>query len=437
MTQGITSSAPARSSASPIGAPAAPLMSLPSQVDAVRTHFVLIAKIAGVAFALRCIVAVLAFWNRNPAKILWPRGIEMLGVAKSLASGNGFSSPFSIPTGPTAFVPPVYPAILSIIVRVFGDQTTASAWAILMLQCLVSALTVAPLFALALESFGLGEAKSASWIWAFFPYAIILPTNIVWESSLSAFVVAVGAWLLVCAWRRGGVSRWIGAAVWWAAGCLLNAALLLLLPAAAFFAFVRRKISWQTLALCAVVFAAILAPWSIRNYLVMGRAVPLRDNFALEMWIGNHSGTEFRFTPEIHPAFNMADLHHYQQVGELAYMDEKGAEARAFIRANPGQFAVNSLERIARFWLVGRNGLIYFVVPLVLFGLAALWLALRHQNSAAPVFALILVVYPLPYYITHPDMRYQHPIQTLLAVLAGYAISCLSKLSVVADRRSV
>lgn len=425
MTQGTISSAPARSSASSTTAQAdtARRASPSPQPYSFRDYLPPVAKIFGVALALRCLVALLAYSNRDIAAILWPRGIEMLGVAKSLATGNGFSSPFSLATGPTAFVPPLYPSILSGILRIFGDHTNASAWAILLLQCFVSALTVAPVFALALENFGHREAKVAAWIWALFPYAIILPTNIIWESSLSAFVVALGAWLLVRAWRSPSTSRWIYAALWWAAGCLLNASLLLILPAAAFYSFLRKKISFATLAGSAAAFIAILVPWSIRNYLVMGRAVPLRDNFALEMWIGNHSGTEFRFTPEIHPAFNAADLRHYQQVGELAYMDEKGAEARAFIRANPGRFAVNTLERIARFWLIGRNGVIYLVAPLAILGIAGLFLAFRSAVPAAPLLALILIVYPLPYYITHPDMRYQHPIQPILAVLAAYLLA--------------
>ncbi|HET9400805.1 MAG TPA: glycosyltransferase family 39 protein, partial [Candidatus Acidoferrales bacterium] len=384
MTQGTISSAPIRLSGSLSAAPAEPVRrASPSPLpDSLRSYIPFIGKIFAVAMALRCLVALLAYWNRNIAGILWPRGIEMLGVAKSLATGNGFSSPFPIPTGPTAFVPPIYPSILSVILRIFGDHTNASAWAILLLQCFVSALTVAPIFALALDSFGRREAKAAAWLWALFPYAIILPTNIIWESSLSAFVVAVGAWLLLRAWRSRGTSRWLYATIWWAAGCLLNAALLLLLPAAAFYSFLRKKIPFATLAACAAAFIAVLAPWSIRNYLVMGRAVPLRDNFALEMWIGNHSGTAFRFTPEIHPAFNAADLRHYQQIGELAYMDEKGAEARAFIRANPGQFAVNTLERIARFWLIGRNGLIYLVAPLAILGIVGLCVALRRAVPA-------------------------------------------------------
>jgi 4-amino-4-deoxy-L-arabinose transferase-like glycosyltransferase len=371
---------------------------------------------------LRTLVAVFAYWNRDIASILWPRGIEMLGVAKSLSTGAGFSSPFGILTGPTAFVTPVYPAILSVILRVFGQQTNASAWAILLLQCLISALTVIPIFAVALEVFDLRVAKSAVWIWALFPYAVILPTNIIWESTFSAFALAVGVYLQLHAVNSRHASRWIISAIWWAGACLLNAAFLLMFPALLLFAIFRRQLDFRALAISAAAFAIVLVPWSIRNYRVMGRLIPLRDNFPLELWIGNHSGTEFRFTPEIHPAFNTADLQHYQQVGELVYMDEKGARAKSFIRDHPAQFLSNTLKRIGRFWFIGLNGLIYLVAPLAAFGIAGLAIALRRKVPAAGMFGIILLVYPLPYYLTHPDMRYQHPIQPLLAVLAAVAV---------------
>ena len=385
-----------------------------------RIHTRFLARTTSVAMSLRALVAVFAYWNRDIASILWPRGIEMLGVAKSLSTGAGFSSPFGLYTGPTAFVTPVYPGILSLILRIFGQQTNASAWAILLLQCVVSALTVIPIFAIALQVFDLRVARGAAWIWALFPYAVILPTNIIWESSFSAFALAIGVYLQLRALHSAQATRWIIVAVWWAGACLLNAAFLLMFPVLLLLAILRSQVNFRAAAISALAFIIVLVPWSVRNYRVMGRVIPLRDNFPLELWIGNHSGTEFRFTPEIHPAFNSADLQHYQQVGELAYMDEKDAAAKAFIRDHPGQFFINTCKRIARFWFIGINGLIYLVAPLAAFGIAGLAIAFRRKVPAAGLFGIILLVYPLPYYLTHPDMRYQHPIQPLLAVLAAY-----------------
>jgi hypothetical protein len=43
------------------------------------------------------------------------------------------------------------------------------------------------------------------------------------------------------------------------------------------------------------------------------------------------------------------------------------------------------------------------------------------------MIALILLpiaIYPLPFYVTHPNARYQFVIDPLLAILAGYACEC-------------
>ena len=48
-------------------------------------------------------------------------GYEMVAVARNLAATGQFANPFQIfPTGPTAIVPPLYPAFLAVLVRIYG-----------------------------------------------------------------------------------------------------------------------------------------------------------------------------------------------------------------------------------------------------------------------------------------------------------------------------
>jgi hypothetical protein len=47
-------------------------------------------------------------------------GAEMGWVARSIASGHGFSSPFFPSTGPTALMPPLFPYLLACVFRVCG-----------------------------------------------------------------------------------------------------------------------------------------------------------------------------------------------------------------------------------------------------------------------------------------------------------------------------
>src|ERR1700680_1901730 len=76
-------------------------------------------------------------------------GYEVGKVARSLALGQGFSSPLYGPTGPTAWIAPIYAAILAGMFRLFGVFTAASAIAILVVNSLLSVLTCLPVYAIA------------------------------------------------------------------------------------------------------------------------------------------------------------------------------------------------------------------------------------------------------------------------------------------------
>jgi 4-amino-4-deoxy-L-arabinose transferase-like glycosyltransferase len=376
--------------------------------------------IAAFAFALRLIVALLAYARTDIVSILWPRGVEALGIANSLLSGAGFSSPFALPTGPTAFLAPGYPVILAGIERLFGRATGASAWAILTMQCLFSAITCVAIYAFARRLLNQKIAYRAAWIWALFPYAVILPTNIIWESSVSALLLVSGLLLFSKAREASSSLTWASVGCYWAIACLVNASLLLLLPVLLVLDSLRNRTCWRNSTFCAVTFVVCLLPWSIRNYTTFHRLFPLRDNLGLELWIGNHQGATTRFTPEIHPAFSSMELQHYRTVGEISYMAEKRHLALQFIKQRPLLFLKNSAQRFLTYWFVNWHALWYFIPLITLLAFAGLALMLVRSFPSASIFWIPVAVYPLPYYITHADLRYQHPLQPLLVILCAY-----------------
>ena len=68
-------------------------------------------------------------------------GWEMGSIGASLASGHGFSNPFGAVTGPTAWEPPLYPYVIAGVFQVFGIYSRASAFVLLALNSVFSALT--------------------------------------------------------------------------------------------------------------------------------------------------------------------------------------------------------------------------------------------------------------------------------------------------------
>ena len=67
-----------------------------------------------IAFLLRLAVITVGHTYRiTPRRDHFQFGWEMGRLARSIAEGQGFSSPTDLPTGPSAWAPPLYPYILA------------------------------------------------------------------------------------------------------------------------------------------------------------------------------------------------------------------------------------------------------------------------------------------------------------------------------------
>ena len=185
-----------------------------------------------------------------------------------------------------------------------------------------------------------------------------------------------------------------------------------------------------------VVFCVAFAPWPIRNARVFHAFIPLRTTVGFELWMGNRPGATGYLDESVFPNFNKQELSDYRRLGEVAYCGHKSALAKAYITTHPGTFARMSLLRTIRFWsgTGTQNGSALFAAHALLttvFGFAGLWLLFRSGRRAETVlFALPLLLFPLPYMITHAEFRYRIVIDPLLAVLAAYAlVACYRRMA--------
>src|ERR1700754_4627411 len=107
-----------------------------------------------VAFAVRVLYLTLAHTYRfRPYDDHMLFGEEMGRIARALATGFGFSDPFRGHTGPTAWVGTLFPLLLSSIFKLFGVFSSLSAWAVLTLNSLFSALTALTVWEIAARCF--------------------------------------------------------------------------------------------------------------------------------------------------------------------------------------------------------------------------------------------------------------------------------------------
>ena len=407
---------------------------------------------------------ILPRWREYP-------GWEAYWIAQSLVAGKGYSFPsghewlrefidsnpnLHIIDGvfhPTAWADPVYTFCLAGLIRLFGEyHQLAAAVFNLVLMLAVLGLTYrlcerlisAPAGVVAVLALASGR---------FIPEAAQTMTN----AMLAAALVVLSALMLVRFLEEPGNHR-AGAL-----GLVLGLTTLgcptaqLFLPAAAAAVAVR---GWKNLrpalshAIWMLVAAAVLVtPWTVRNYLVFGKFIPVRTGFGQIAFIGvvASGGTVApeRLRSHVKPSWTaetprdavrriirppyveQAALENFQ----LEYAKELlGAEyfpmneaqrdswflreAKAFLLANPGfsaKLAIANLEAFVRI-NAGPFGVLVCL-------LAALGGALGIRKPAVRILALWVGTFVGPFLMAICYYgRYRAPVEPLLVVLAVFAV---------------
>ncbi|HKO05051.1 MAG TPA: glycosyltransferase family 39 protein [Candidatus Acidoferrales bacterium] len=392
------------------------------------------------ALALR--LAVVAFVypeHLNPDRNYWRFAGETGRIAQSLVEGRGYGNPLFGITGPTAWMPPVYPLLVAGAFKLFGVYTKASALMLLSLNCLFSALTCLPVFFLARIGFGERAGVWAGWAWAFFPYAVYFSADFLWPTTLCTLLLTV---LLVFALRletARGLRPDFCFGLLAGLAALTDPIVISVLPFVAAWVYVRRRrqgLPWRGAATAmALGFVLMVTPWFVRNYRTFHAFIPFRDIFGLELHIGNH-GDSSHFAPgRDHPSTNEAEMRAYTEMGEQAYMASKLRQAAGYIASHPGWFVGVTLRRIlymwTSFWSLDPQYLaqepfdlpnFFLTTVLDLVALAGLYRAFRAGSSLAIPLALVLLFFPMVYYVTHWEDYYRRPIDPVFVVLASYEV---------------
>jgi 4-amino-4-deoxy-L-arabinose transferase-like glycosyltransferase len=400
--------------------------------------------IIGVSFLARLAFAIDQA-RRMPANLagLVPFLNEAGNIAFSLAKGHGFSSPWWQETGPTAWLTPVYPWIVSIVYRMFGIHTPHAFYAAVLLNIIFSAATCVPIYFIGRRAAGLGVASGAAWLWAIFPNAILIPYEWIWDTSLSALLMATILWATFELAESARWRDWILYGALWGLALMTNPALGSMLPVLLGWAAYRgvrdHRLQLTRPALALGIAIVCCVPWTVRNYIAFHKLVPLRSNFALELWVGNNDSYDegSRAVPPIDPA--RQELREYVRVGETAFMAVKWRTATLFIRTHPRLEAKLWGRRFVAMWIGAENPVQGFqdaetrLVRIVLISnslaamgtLVGIVVLISRRSIYAFPLAAAPVVYPLVYYATHASLRYRHPIDPVLLVLLATGMTGL------------
>jgi Dolichyl-phosphate-mannose-protein mannosyltransferase len=343
-------------------------------------------------------------------------------IAWALVSGHGYSSPWpNTPLLPTAQQPPGYPLLLAAIFGVFGAYSLSSLWIAVSLNAVFAALTAIAILRIGVTTFGSPAGVLSAWIWACWLYEAAVSIRL-WESALSTLWLTISLLFLPAVAASTRASRWVVFGLLAGVAGLTNTTLLAVFPFFWLWLWIRGRAQGRSchrrLLASVGMCVLVVTPWTIRNYVVFHRLMPMRDNFGLEFWVGNHEVTD-------HSQFPLSNPAEYNQLGELQYMATKRQVAFAFVRQHPREFWRLSVRRVGLFWSEPEGSAWPWISLLAWLGVL---LAVRRKGIEAVPYLVVLLIFPLVYYVTHTFPTYRHPIEPVMLLMAAYAAASVAKI---------
>ena len=360
-------------------------------------------------------------------------------IAYSLATGNGFSSPFRWRTGPTAWTTPVYPLLLASLIEIFHPFSFQTFVAAVMLNIVFSAFTCVPIFYAGKWVAGTAVGAGAALLWAVFPNAVVIPFQWIWDTSLSGLLAAALVWATLAFAGSRRLRDWCLYGALWGLALMTNATLLAGLPfMLGWMAYRTRKLSDRWLigpALAASLIVLACIPWTVRNYAAFHAFVPFRSVLGLQLWLGNNDQYRDQFPGWMHPVDNPGEFAKYKRLGEIAYMREKREAAIEWIMDCPRREAELFKARFIATWLGTphpvkdflRTDSFWIRVAFIANFLAAVGafiglVALLGNRAYRPYFvpiASLPILFPVAFYMSQALFRYRYPIDPIVMLLAG------------------
>jgi 4-amino-4-deoxy-L-arabinose transferase-like glycosyltransferase len=357
-------------------------------------------------------------------------------LSHSLLDGRGYSFtknwyPFTPPNTPTAHWSFLYPLYLAGVYAVTGYHPLAAR----LVQGVVGGALNCYLVYLigrrvANEVTGLVGAALAAVYGYFIYYNVALMTE-----TFSIVLVLLTLYLSLEIKENPTFLRWLGLGFSLGVAALLRQTVLLFAPFLLFWLFWELKnagIRWWYIAAPIVVIILMIAPWTIRNYLVYHEFLLLNSNAGYAFFASNNPnlGTDWRNDVVVVPVPQ-----------ELAGQNEAVLDraltrkATQFILADPVRYLRLTLDKTLeyfRFWpssdssrISNLNRVLSFglYLPFMLLGLS---LSFSHWRNFLTLY-LFIVIHTAIHLLSWPSPRYRLPVDAVLMVFAGLSLIELAK----------
>jgi 4-amino-4-deoxy-L-arabinose transferase-like glycosyltransferase len=326
------------------------------------------------------------------------------------------------------FHPPVYVYFLGA-----AFAASSSLVAVQYLQCAIAALLVPAMGLAGRTGFGERAGLAAAGIAACYPELVWFAAHF-WAETLFTVLLWWAIERLAASDTRGSAAAALGAGALFGLAILTRETVLYFVPLAALWLAWRRPGGPRRALLLVAAALAVVAPWTVRNYLVFDAFVPVSTAGALNLWQGNTRLSRQEVYEE-----------HWRVHGRIAqYQHARARAIEAILERQPLWIFEKLRSELPEFWAVHAQPIVHlergaygavrrplalaavvlvlapYVAVLVLFVIG-----LEHlpQGRVPQLVLAFLLFYVLLHVAAHGYPRYRLPAMPALFLVAGHALA--------------
>jgi hypothetical protein len=350
-------------------------------------------------------------------------------IAVNVVSGNGFV----LNSGePDSIRGPGYPLFLAAIYKTIGRSYPA----VRLIQSVLDGVTVVLVVHLTWILWGNWKrAIAAGSILSLYPFSVYF-SNLVAVETLFCLIFFMSVFFFIKGCRKENLGMFVVSGMLLAYSVLIRSTSLLFPLAMGIWLFVFKGFSKKNMvgyACLLVAFAAVLLPWSIRNYCVFNEFIATTTNGGINFYLGSslkylrpreEGMQQVKIEDELR---KMADMGIRSPQKRDLYFRNLGWQnyKNAWLH-NPLDVAKLVFYKAIRFWYAtdtGRQEKIVFVIHIAfllvsIFGISS---AIKRKQCPAETWLLVMSVfyYWLIFTVMFPLARYTMPIIPMLAILTS------------------
>lgn len=378
---------------------------------------------------------------------------EYLDIAQNIVAGKGFSIDGIHPTARRA---PGYPFFLAILIFIFG----ANPQMLYIFQAIVNIATILLTY-FTLKKLNISPLIRLLIVILFTISTTFIYINVLYAEIVTMFFVAL---LLFIAMPSDFQSRpWLKSII---LGILLGV-LIYLRPTflyMPFFLFIGalliklfcRAFIVRNYLMVSVVALLTIVPWSLRNYAVFHKFIPLVSAGGSELW-----GANFEITQRA-VWYSVSDIAKYEAQRTASFVRQNKLitqyrtqynlespeslnrfllqQGKAVVLAHPFRYALLCFNRLMIFWfsppigsatLKSISPILFIIILLVKYSLTilaifGLWKFARHDLAGSFIWLALIVYLTMLHSATHSIQRYSLPLVPLVYFAFGYYLDSLN-----------